>query len=304
MSLTDTELFTRLKGAVQAQVAERLGIRKAAKDWSLNDIRDFQADLESVCKSSVSEKWFYTHFKNDSDKLPRVDVLNLLSQYCGFKNWDEFVFQENGEANSEQEATERPKKRSLPRWAMLGFWAIVLPVLTYLFWPQAEKKTLLFTDAYTQEKVEMQKLDIRFTTGPLIGKTASAIVRVQGDTLLVDGAYYKPKKVFLGGDEDTVRITLFPDDYALMLNFFSRSSTDDWQKRHEQLMEAIHPEAKIFQSHPQYEGIELLNREEFIERLILPINSLKNLEIQDVVYKDDKIYRLRFIQKIEEDESN
>lgn len=300
MSLTDTELFTRLKGAVQAQVAERLGIRKAAKEWSLNDIRDFQADLESVCKSSVSEKWFYTHFKNEGDKLPRVDVLNLLSQYCGFKNWDEFVFQEHGEANSEQEATERPKKRSLTRWAMLGFWAIVLPVLTYFFWPQAEKKTLLFTDAYTQENVEMQKLDIRFTTGQLIAKTASAIVRLQGDTLLVDGAYYKPKKVFLGGDEDTLRITLFPDDYALMLNFFSRSSTDDLQKRHEQLMEAIHPEAKIFQSHPQYEGIELLNREEFIERLILPLNSLKNLEIQDVVYKDDKIYRLRFIQKDDE----
>ena len=65
-------------------------------------------------------------------------------------------------------------------------------------------------------------------------------------------------------------------------------------------MEAIHPEAKIFQSHPQYEGIELLNREEFIERLILPLNSLRNLEIQDVVYKDDKIYRLRFIQKEDE----
>ena len=48
MSLADTELFTRLKGAVQAQVAARLGIRKAAKDWSLNDIRDFQEDLESV----------------------------------------------------------------------------------------------------------------------------------------------------------------------------------------------------------------------------------------------------------------
>ena len=300
MSLADTELFTRLKGAVQAQVAERLSIRKAAKDWSLNDIRDFQADLESVCKSSVSEKWFYTHFKNEGDKLPRVDVLNLLSQYCGFKNWDEFVFQENGEVDQKLEKVENVKGRSLPRWAMLGFWVFVLPVLAYFFWPQAEKKTLLFTDAYTQEQVDMQKLEIRFSNGPLRAKTASPVVPVQGDTLLVDGAYYKPKKVFLGGDEDTLRITLFPDDYALMLNFFSRSSTDDWQKRHEQLMEAIHPEAKIFQSHPQYEGIELLNREEFIERLILPLNSLRNLEIQDVVYKDDKIYRLRFIQKEDE----
>jgi hypothetical protein len=85
-----------------------------------------------------------------------------------------------------------------------------------------------------------------------------------------------------------------------MLNYFSRSDADDWQKRRAQLQEAIHPEAKIFQSHPQYEGIELLNREEFIDRLILPLNSLQNLEIQDMVYKDDKIYRLRFIQKEDE----
>jgi hypothetical protein len=113
---------------------------------------------------------------------------------------------------------------------------------------------------------------------------------------VIDGAYYKRKEVFVGGDEDTVRVTLFPDDYALMLNYFSRSTTEDWQKRHDQLLEAIHPEAKIFQSHPRYEGIELLNRDEFISRLILPVNSLKNLEIQDIVYKDDKIYRLRFVQ--------
>jgi hypothetical protein len=82
--------FTRLKQAVRLRAEERLGIRKAFVDWSLNDIRDFQADLESVCKSSVSEKWFYTHLKNESDKLPRIDVLNLLSCYCGYKNWDAF----------------------------------------------------------------------------------------------------------------------------------------------------------------------------------------------------------------------
>ncbi|MFN2424767.1 MAG: hypothetical protein ABR572_13440, partial [Cryomorphaceae bacterium] len=91
---------------------------------------------------------------------------------------------------------------------------------------------------------------------------------------------------------------------ALMLNFFSRSTAADLDKRRLQLREAIHPEARIFQSHPQYEGIELLNREEFIDRLILPINSLKNLEIQHITYRDDKIYRLQFLQKPDENESN
>jgi hypothetical protein len=96
---------------------------------------------------------------------------------------------------------------------------------------------------------------------------------------------------------DTLRIKLFPDDYALMLNYFSRSEEQNWDKRKRQLEEAIHNDAVIFQSHPQHEGIEMLNKGEFIDRLILPVNSLKNLEIQDIVYKDGQILNLRFVQK-------
>ncbi len=296
MSLTDTELFTRLKEAVQTRAAERVGLRKAAKEWSLNDISDFQADLESVCKSSVSEKWFYTHFKNESDKLPRVDVLNLLSQYCGYKNWDDFCFANQSDST--------PKKRS-KNWLV---WLIipVVGIVVVLSWRgSVNHVVLVFKDAYTHDIIEARQLVMKFKEQELKFKVSQSTLAYKPDTLLIDGAYYKAKKVFLQDEpRDTLTIELFPDDYALMLNYFSRSASTDWQKRHEQLMEAIHPEAKIFQSHPQYEGIELLNREEFIDRLILPLNSLKNLEIQDIVYKDDKIYRLRFIQKIEEDERN
>ncbi len=287
MSVTDLEHFGKLKAAVQQQVAQRLGIQKPLKDWSLTDIRDFQADLESVCKSSVSEKWIYLHFKNNSEKLPRIDVLNLLSQYCGHKNWDAFTH--NG---TTQGKIERRKSKQV--WLPIAI-TIAVIALAFWLWPKQETKVLLFFDAYTQEPIPMDKLDTWYKNKPLRPK-GSNTVAVKGDTLLVDGAYYKPKKVYLLNPDDTLRVLLFPDDYALMLNYFSRSTTEDWQKRYNQLLEAIHPEAKIFQSHPQYEGIELLNRDEFIDRLILPLNSLKNLEIQDIVYKDDKIYRLRFVQ--------
>ncbi len=278
--------FNRLKEAVRLRAEERMGIRKAFVDWSLNDIRDFQADLESSCKSTVSEKWFYTHLKNENDKLPRIDVLKLLSCYCGFKNWDEFVFKYQGE----------PKKTGKRNSTLFFILAIALVFVGWQFWPKADQKVVILIDAYTQEEIPMHTLNTHFKNGPLRANSPSHTIRVNGDTLVVDGAYYKRKEVYLGGDEDTVRASLFPDDYALMLNYFSRSTTNDWQKRHNQLLEAIHPEAKIFQSHPQYEGIELLNRDEFITRLILPVNSLKNLEIQDIVYKDEKIYRLRFLQ--------
>lgn len=293
MSVTDLEHFGELKAALQQQVAQRLAIHKALKDWSLTDIRDFQADLESVCKSSVSEKWIYLHFKNDSEKLPRIDVLNLLSQYCGHKNWDAFTHNGTAQLNSET--------RKSKRWWLPVAVALSALALAFWLWPRQETKVILFFDAYTQEPIPMEKLDTWYKNKPLRPK-GSNTVAVRSDTLLVDGAYYKPKKVYLQNPDDTLRVILFPDDYALMLNYFSRSTTEDWQKRYNQLLEAIHPEAKIFQSHPQYEGIELLNRDEFIDRLILPLNSLKNLEIQDIVYKDEKIYRLRFIQKLDEDE--
>ena len=82
--------FEQLKHTLRKEVESSLHIRKEFKEWSGSDIQTFQIDLEEKCKSTVSEKWVYLHFKNPSEKLPRVDVLNLLSQYCGFKNWDDF----------------------------------------------------------------------------------------------------------------------------------------------------------------------------------------------------------------------
>jgi len=91
-------------------------------------------------------------------------------------------------------------------------------------------------------------------------------------------------------------LEVFPDDYALMLSFFSRSDASNLEQRRAQLLEVIHPEARIFESHPAFDGLELLNREEFIDRLILPLNSLKNLEVQHIEYRDEQIYRLQFYQ--------
>jgi hypothetical protein len=50
--------------------------------WNLKQIEAFQNDLMEKVKSSVSTKWFYTHIKSSvSEKLPRIDVLDILSRY-------------------------------------------------------------------------------------------------------------------------------------------------------------------------------------------------------------------------------
>lgn len=288
--------FGRLKEELRKRVEERLSIRKEFVDWSLNDISDFRTDLEACCQSSISEKWFYTHLKNDSEKLPRIDTLNLLSQYLGYKNWDGFI--------DENSTSAKPKRAKFSPWFIIILSVVIVSAgIAILFNRSNEEVHLRFVDAYTQEEVDQSTLTLHGRKGVTIAMKEGTVDNSALDTLWVDGAYYKSRSIPLNGSADTLVIRMFPDDYAMMLNFFSRSTTEDWQRRREQLQAAIHPDAKIFQSHPKLSGIELLNREEFIFRLTLPIDRLKNLEIQDIVYEDDQIYRLRFTQNMEEDEN-
>ena len=288
--------FQKLKIRVRNEVEIHLKIRKEFKEWSGYDIQNFQDDLEEKCKSTVSEKWFYTHFKNENEKLPRVDVLNLLSFYCGYKNWDDFKYQ------NESKAPVQKGSHSI--------WLITVLILimggSIIFWMSSRTKnmTIICHDAYTHEPILAKNLQLeQVNSKTKISNTTASIWSIQvyeKDTLLIDGAYYKAKKVVLNPDiiSDTLIVELLPDDYALMLNYFSRATSSNWEKRSKQLSEAIHEDAKLFQVHEDLNGIEMLNKQEFIDRLILPVNSLKNLEIIHIIYKDNQIYRLRFVQKI------
>ncbi|MDR1876864.1 MAG: hypothetical protein LBQ84_04500, partial [Flavobacteriaceae bacterium] len=48
--------------------------------WKGLDIIYFQEHLRQKVRGNVSEKWFYTYFKSSFEKLPRIDMLNLLAQ--------------------------------------------------------------------------------------------------------------------------------------------------------------------------------------------------------------------------------
>ncbi|WP_417608180.1 hypothetical protein [Owenweeksia hongkongensis] len=285
--------FEQLKYTLQKEVETSLNIRKEFKEWSGSDIQTFQVDLEEKCKSTVSEKWVYLHFKNKSDKLPRVDVLNLLSQYCGFKNWDDFKHQNEVAPKAEKNTSRQ------------AFYLIVLVVGLaciglYGLLPRKQTMVVVFTDAYTLEPILQTNLRIAFGRDKGRMKHGLTVFEFrESDTLKVNGAYYKELETFVRKEEakDTLLLKLYPDDYAMMLNYFSRTEHKNWEKRQRQLQKAIHNNAVIFQSHPKHDGIEILNKEEFIDRLILPVNSLKNLEIQDIVYEDDQIINLRFVQK-------
>lgn len=92
--MTDLELlhFEQLKKDVQAQyLKDHSPSYDEISKWKGIDIIYFQEDLRKKAKGNISEKSFYTYFKSSPvTKLPRIDMLNLLSIYAGYSSWYEF----------------------------------------------------------------------------------------------------------------------------------------------------------------------------------------------------------------------
>jgi len=92
--VTDLDLlhFEQLKKEVQAQyLKEYTPSYDEISKWKGIDIIYFQEDLRKKAKGNNSEKSFYTYFKTSPvSKLPRIDMLNLLSIYAGFDSWYDF----------------------------------------------------------------------------------------------------------------------------------------------------------------------------------------------------------------------
>ena len=90
--ISEIELFELLKKEVSKRFFEsNSASSQDISDWKGQDIVNFQEDVFEKTKSTVSEKWFYTYFKSEFKKLPRIDMLNLLAQYAGYSGWSEFL---------------------------------------------------------------------------------------------------------------------------------------------------------------------------------------------------------------------
>ncbi|MDR2235968.1 MAG: hypothetical protein LBE92_07590 [Chryseobacterium sp.] len=119
--MTDLDLlhFEQLKKDVQAQyLKEYTPSYDDISKWKGIDIIYFQEDLRKKAKGNISEKSFYTYFKNSPvTKLPRIDMLNLLSIYAGYDSWYEFKKQHlfAGELLLENEETDEQEINELEK---------------------------------------------------------------------------------------------------------------------------------------------------------------------------------------------
>lgn len=279
------------------------GINPSISEWKGQEITDFQEDLLIKVNAHISEKWFYNHIKSKSKSLPRIDVLNLLSKYAGYSNWDDFVHK-----NNTQLFHGKPLSKANRVFIVVPLLVILVMAILFLLFKIFSTREYKFTffDAYTRETIIGNQVEIKVlsedesptdyfsdTSGSFVLKTDENILKI-----VVSAPYYKTDTItrILKKFDTNQKIGLQANDYALIIHYFSVKDVDDWQKRRNCLENIFDDAAIIYQvlNDSNAPGMEMYNKEEFINMLTIPTGSLKHIEILDTKFKDDKIMLLRF----------
>lgn len=307
MPLSPADHFNNLK----QKVADTFQKDHATTDvnyvnWKGQDIVDFQQDLLDKTGGRISERWFYTHFKSDNARLPRVDMLNILSAYAGYKNWADYL-RSNG-VTDDQVVFAQPNPEAAKKMMSYILVSAVLAIMAIAAFQLIQGPTVYtfcFVDADHKKPIENQLIEVavlRPGESPLHYTADSAgciALEAYGDKIqfVVSSPYYKTDTIIRSSFKRTKRenVQLRTDDYAMMIDLFSSANVDDWKKRRQQLGKMFNDEAVIYQidaatSRP----VELYTKAEFIDRLTMPLSSLKHLRVLETLHKGDRISVLRF----------
>ncbi len=296
MNTENHHYFKLLKQAISHTFLVDNSASASIKDWKGEDITAFQEDLFSKVKGTISEKWFYTYIKNEPEKLPRIDILNLLSTYVGFDNWTAFKDEHSKSVVTLKKTTGRKKYA----WGFL-----LIPIIAGLIYAINTKNEFefCFIDEDKNESISTV-LDIKILQefeSPIYLKTDSlgCFTYVTKEKILrfvVQSPYYKTDTIIRTIDASSnSTINLQTDDYALMLHYYSNGNVKDWKKRKQQLQRLIADDAQIYQVFQQNIGVEVYSKNDFISKLTIPTSSLKNIKILDKTTKNGKIVKLKFM---------
>jgi len=316
LSRNDQRYFEELKKKIVAMMQQSFpGINPNIAEWKGQEITDFQEELLKSVNAHISEKWFYTHMKSVSRSLPRIDVLNLLSKYAGYANWDDFVFRNQdlieaaGEAHSAQAVSKAAPDRSNRFFIIVPIVTVCIVLIFFVVFKvfNTREYKFCFYDADTREPITNTRIEVKVllegespatsfcnSDGCFSFKTDKSVVRMvvsspyyNGDTIKRSVRKLQPNEI----------IKLHANDYALMIHYFSQMKVDDWERRRTKLQGMIDDGAVIYQVYGEknaVSGMALLNKQEFIDKLTMPSGSLKNIEVLDTRLKDGKIAVLRF----------
>jgi hypothetical protein len=296
--------FSLLKKEIAATMMQSYpGINPEVSDWKGQEITDFQEDLLIKVNGRLSEKWFYMHIKAVNPSLPRIDVLNMLSKYAGYTNWDDFRFKNSAKISLTATLKNTDKNPVRTIYILLAA-IILLIIISKINFTQNHHFT--FIDADSGEPVLNSRILVDLiqkdespvsylcdSDGTLALRTNQTLIK-----LVVRTPYYLEDTIIrvLKKFDRAEQVRLHIDAYSLLIRYYSQTDADAWQKKREQLDRIISEDAMIYQVPNQEElgGMEIYNKREFIDKLSMPSSKLHNIEILNSRYVNGKIVVLRF----------
>ena len=296
--MTDLEFFYQLKKSVLEQYQNSYPYFNGSwKSFSAQDILNLIDDIQLITKQSISEKWIYTHLKPETNqKLPRKDMLDILSVYVGKSGWDEFVFTNNVNSN-----VNNNKNVAFGFSKKFGIWMLFFGVLSigFFIWKFASKEEhrIEFQNSFTKDSIakeEVKAYVVEDTVEKQIDINSSTFNIDKATKVVLKSPFYKPKEITILPNEPIAKVELNPNDYAMMLKAFMKSDIKDWQTRKEQLNKILSDNLEVMVMLQNNLGAEYFNKTEFSQKVILPTASIKKLKIVELKQeKDNKISFLR-----------
>jgi hypothetical protein len=270
------------------------------KTFSSQDIQNLIDLIAVQVKQTVSEKWIYTHLKVETnDKLPRKDMLDILSQLVGYSGWDEYVFKWKQEVVPN---VVQPKRNYNVVFSLGFIGLFLIGFFSYRYLKREEVQTIEVKNAFTEEQINSEEvkavmIENNVETPIEIVDSKIQITTKDSAKIVLKSPYYKDKTIVVG-KENSNAIKLQPDDYAMMLKGFMKSDIKDWETRKEQLQKILADDLEVLVMLKNDLGIEYFNKQEFSEKLIVPSVALKRMKVIDIQSNDkDEIKFIRIIQE-------
>lgn len=305
--MTELDYFQRLKEKVLLKYQEQYPFFQGNwKTFSSQDIQNLIGLIEVQCKQTISEKWIYTHLKPESNsKIPRKDMLNILSEFVGYSGWDEFTFEDKAIVVESQPSSET--KKSKKGILLIGL-IIAIGITGFIIYnknAKPEAQTIELQNEFTNEKVNSEEVKVYQVSDSTKtelkvneGKVEVTNSPDKKTKLVIQSPFYEPKTVTIDPKVPVAnpvqRIDLKPDDYAMMLKAFMVSDIKNWQTRKEQLNQILSDNLEVIVMLKDDLGAEFFNKNEFSQKLIVPSESLKKMKIVEI--KNDASNKIQFIR--------
>ncbi len=306
--MTELEQFQELKDKVLLKYQEQYPFFQGTwKTFSSQDIQNLIGLIEVQCKQTISEKWIYTHLKPETNsKIPRKDMLNILSQFVGYSGWDEFTFEEKVFESKEPKEVTKSKTKFWFALLLLIFGIAI--IFIYFYKKEAPKsKVIELNNEFTNEKINSNEVKV-YEVNDSVSKSLEikeGKIQVSNDDmktkLVIKSPFYKTKTIDLNANgevSESNKIDLKPDDYAMMLKAFMVSDIKDWKTRKEQLDKILSDNLEVMVMLKDNLGAEYFNKTEFSQKLIIPTASLRKMKIIEIEKETNQ--KIKFIRITQE----